>query len=153
MVLGFFSQNLNAQSPEITVTNGWLKDLRNEITEAGSDYNRRYNSGGNQTRISLTNLGSTNWSVGVRYSVFGNWPSGSNAIRLRARRRNGGTGTVSGGTAWQNLTTVDTEFFTGSGNASNLRIQYQLRDISVLIPLMSANTLFRVRVLYTLTTP
>lgn len=150
LLLGFLSQNVHAQ--RITVNGNWTLDLRNEITEAGSDYIGTYTSAANQSRIRLRNLGPASYSVSVRYTPFNNW---NNSIALRARRTaNGnGSGTITGGTVYQIITTMDTAFFTGTRNRRNINIQYELSGVSVTIPVITTNPQFRARILYTLTTP
>jgi len=149
-VFGFLFQNLNAQ--RITVNGNWVLDLRNEITEAGSDYLGTYSSLVDQTKIRLRNVGGSSWSVSVRYAPNNDW---DNSLILRAQRTGPGTGTgiISGGTAFQTLTLIDAVFFTGTNNRQTIPIQYQLSGVSVTIPVITSNPQHRVRVFYTLTAP
>jgi hypothetical protein len=149
-VFCFLLQNLNAQ--RITVRGNWVLDLRNEITEAGSDYIGTYTSNVDQTTIQLRNVDGSSWSVSVRYAPDSDW---DNALVLRAQRTGPGTGTgmITGGTAFQTLTLIDALFFTGTDNRNTIPIQYQLSGVSVTIPVITSNPQHRAMVFYTLTSP
>lgn len=131
------------------------------IVEAGLDYNQSSRtSTATHTQISYYNIwglffaGPRNFSMTMEVSK--NDISWDNQIALWVRRTGDGTqpgtpctsgGFVSGGTYWQQVTNTATSFFTGQCRRSNVPIQLEMRNISVVVPTGTKST----TIVYTVT--
>jgi len=118
----------------ITVTGSWSETIDASDLEAGagSDLIDTYESiaGAVSISISGTTGPSDNWRVDVK-KVDTNWDS---SFHLYVRRTSDGTGgSVSGGTAYQEITDVDQSFFDGSDDVGGINIQLKLSGVSVQI--------------------
>ena len=119
----------------ITVTGSWSEtiDASDLQDGAGSDLIDTYESIADAVSISIsgTTGASDNWRVDVK-KLDTNWDS---SFHLYVKRTSNGTGgSVSGGTAYQELTDVDESFFSGSDDVSGIDIQLKLSGVSVQIP-------------------
>jgi len=119
----------------ITVTGSWSEtiDASDLLAGAGSDLINTYESIADAVSISIseTSGASDNWRVDVK-KVDTNWDS---SFYLYVKRTSDGTGgSVSGGTAYQEITDVDESFFSGSDDVSGIDIQLKLSGVSVQIP-------------------
>ncbi len=102
----------------------WILDLGvADITGlAGSDFAADIESAAAEQEIRISNaIG--NWRVDVSRADT-SWHS---SILVYVRRTSDGTGgtTISGGTAYQEITTTDTSFFTGTGNPRDVALQFR----------------------------
>ena len=89
---------------------------------AGTDFATDIESGAAAQEIWIQNaIG--NWRVDVSRADT-TWHSG---IRIDVRRTSDGTGgtTISGGTTYQEITTTDTSFFTGTGSPKDVALQFR----------------------------
>ncbi|MBA3028297.1 MAG: hypothetical protein FP816_05700 [Desulfobacteraceae bacterium] len=91
-----------------------------------------YTSSSNAVTMNINANGNESWMVHV---------SKNNSIwdprlRLYIRRTgNGsGTGTISGGTSFQEITSLNQTFFSGRKKYSNIPVQFQLTGVSLYIP-------------------
>jgi hypothetical protein len=107
-------------------------DASDLVAGAGSALNSTYSSASNATRLDVTGTGGGAYTVTVRMAP-GTW-DGSFSLSVRRTTNGTGTGTITGGTTYIQLTTVDQVLFTGTGNRSNVRVQYQLTGMSVAVP-------------------
>ncbi|MCX8533652.1 hypothetical protein [Chryseobacterium luquanense] len=118
------------------------------ITEAGTNYTGTYESVTNQILLSASvPLLLSSGKVSVRYESNPTW--NSNLI-LHARRTGDGTTvcvlcSITGGTAYQTVTTTDIELFRivavlALASYSNIPIQLQLTGVSVTIPAATYNS-------------
>ncbi len=126
-----------AQAIDITATGDWTSlviGAANLIGGAGTDLQSTYESAADQTSITVSNCTSPDdaWRVDVR-RTDGTWDTG---VTLSVRRTGDGTGTgsISGGSTYQAVGTIDVTFFTGSGDRTALPISYQLSGVSVQVP-------------------
>lgn len=96
-------------------------DVTNLTGAAGTDFATDIESLDGAQQMWLQNTGG-NWRVDVSRADTTWHPS----IRVYVRRTSDGTGgtTISGGTAYQEITTVDTSFFTGTGNPRDINLQF-----------------------------
>jgi len=121
------------QAQDITVTGSW--DLTINASDlqsgAGSDLNPTYKSENNQIRIHIRNT-NTSWVVSVRGQVT-NWHPDLQ-FYVRRTTDGGGPGSISGGTSWLRVTTIDQQFFTGSRQRANIHVRCGLTGVSVKIP-------------------
>lgn len=149
----------NAQSQlSVDVDGGrWNVDLTNETIEAGNDFIGTYTSATDQVIVDVLGIPGgrrkTNWTVSLRYEPRGNWDT---SVEIYAQRTGegdlaGGGNRITAGTTYQLVTTTNQTFFTGRTNREvlDIPIQYQLRNISVLIPTFPTTPYFRARVIYT----
>lgn len=109
--------------------------------EAGSDFTGIYTSDLAQVYLSATTTkakGNFNWSVSI-HKEDSNWDASMN---ISARRTgsglssgngNGG-GLIQGGSNFQQLNSIPTSFFSGKKGRLDIPIQYQIDNVSVLIP-------------------
>jgi hypothetical protein len=116
---------------DIVATGGWNEtvDSSDLTSGAGSDLASTYQSIASATDLDVT--AAADYRVDVR-RTDGTW-SGDFTLSVRRTAIGGGSGTVSGGTTYQSVTTTDAEFFTGNGNRSGIKLQYQLEGMSVSI--------------------
>ncbi|MFY1048393.1 hypothetical protein [Chryseobacterium sp. GP-SGM7] len=150
-----FSNNLFAQSLTLA-GNNWVVTIPS-ITEAGTDYAGTYESSSNQILMNASvPLLLGNAKVSVRYEPNPIWNSN---LVLHARRTGNGSTicvlcTITGGTAYQTVTTTDLELFRitavlALASYSNIPIQLQLTGVSVTIPAANYNS----RIIFTIGPP
>ncbi len=135
----FFSNQLAAQS-KVKLQGRWSCVVPpSDIAEAGSDYMEIYESGSSDVQFSVNDnffaeLFGYNWSVSIRKSDV-LW---DNTAEILVQRTSDGTpylftGSISGGTSYQQVTDVDMYFFSGNRGRENISIQYKLQGISVVM--------------------
>ena len=121
------------QATDIVVTGSWFLsiDASDLQAGAGSELEPNYTSASDAVQIDISNTVG-NWGVNVR-RTDSNWHS--NFI-LKVKRMSDGTGpgTISGGDAGVPVTQTDQEFFTGSGDRSEIDVGLTLEEVSVQIP-------------------
>lgn len=139
---------MQAQTYNFTITGGnWSQTIAaTSITEAGLDYDPdTRTSAANQTRLTYRRSGggATGRNFTVTVQVHKTNTTWDDQIELWVRRTGDGTepapactsgGFVSGGTSWQQVTNTATSFFTGRCRRSNVPIQLEIRNISVVVP-------------------
>lgn len=114
---------------DISASGGWSEtiDASDLISGAGSDLTDAYVSNASATTISVTYTGS--WRVDARrtdsfwhpdYTLFGQRTSGGS-----------GSGSIAGGLSYQGISTSDAAFFSGTGDRSEIDVQYKLTGVSV----------------------
>ncbi|MCV6630289.1 MAG: hypothetical protein OIF50_10605 [Flavobacteriaceae bacterium] len=138
-----FGQNLLLQG------SNWKTNVRNELTEAGTDYVGTYESAADKHLLNLYNADNTWWRVEVQLTNTGSWHPD---LELQVRRTNEGTASgfvfIWGGTTYQSVSTLSDDFFYLYGSRYDIHLQYQLSGVSVTLP-VRANKRFRARVVYT----
>ena len=132
-----------AAAVSISVTGAWYETLdKNDLSfGAGSDLQDTHTSISGQITIDISGASGPNdaWRVEI-HKIDGGW---NGLLRPWARRTSDGAGgSVAGGTAFQAVTDVNTEFFSGAGNVSGIKIQLRLTGASVQIPPSSCSTTF-----------
>jgi hypothetical protein len=134
-------------SANVIVSGSWNANIPSStIIEAGNNYTGNYASASNQVQISHTVnpfwYWGHSWTVEIRKNDV-NWDT---SLKLYARRTGNGSGqilcssTITGGLSYQEITGIDTYFYSGRCNRSNVPIQYELRNLSVLIPAGNQST-------------
>lgn len=122
----------------ITVTGSWAEtiDALDLQAGAGSDLIDTYESASNTVAIDI--IAPTNWRVDVKKSDT-NWPAN---FQLYVRRTSdgSGSGSISGGTSYQEITDTDQSFFNGTLDRSNITGQLKLTGVSVQIPVDTYTT-------------
>lgn len=137
---------LHAQA-EVTVTGSWslnigLSDFQGD---AGSPLNDTYESLIDQIIIDIKGKKVKDWVLYVRRQD-NTW---SSDFRLNIRRTDDGVGSgaIIGGTTYQEITTIDTEFFQGGKNRRDVDTQLQLKLLSGVVDKGNYQTI----VIYTIT--
>jgi len=130
----FAAQTAHAGT-SITVTGAWFEtiDKNDLISGAGSDLKDTYTSVSGQVSIDISGTtGPTDaWRVDVR-KQDDNW---NNNLHQYVRRTSDGSGgSVGGGASYQSVTDIDTPFFSGSGDATDIKVQLRLTGVSIQIP-------------------
>lgn len=148
-ILLLFSPECRCQS--ISATGSWTPVVT-PITEAGNDYGASPQSAANQTLMSIAmpsllfGLLANHYTVTVRRADSGpNWDTAG--LQLQVRRTGDGAGggsglftvsDISGGMAYQQITTASLYFFEGNNYGPtpriNIPVQYQITGVSVLVP-------------------
>jgi hypothetical protein len=131
-----------AQAANITITGSWSLTIGagNLQGGAGSDLTSTYTtaSGAISMAVSAASAIHSGWSVSV-LRIDTNW--NANFVLSIMRTGNGsGTGTVSGGTSYLQITTTSNTFVTGSGSLTGITLQEQLGGVSVSIPAATYTT-------------
>lgn len=107
-----------------------FSDFEAALPEAGSDINSIYST--SQALINLTVRSSGNFAITVRKEDT-NW---DNQLSFYLHRTGNGTGrgTIFGGTNFIRLDNFEQTFFEGRFTRSSVPIQYEFRNLSVLVP-------------------
>ena len=101
---------------------------------AGSDLISTYESASNQVSIDIT--GTTGDSDAWRIDVKKTDTSWHSDLHLSLRRTSdgSGSGSITGGTSYQEATDTFTEFFSGSGDRTGINVQLKITGVSVNVP-------------------
>ncbi|MCR9286388.1 MAG: hypothetical protein NXI23_03255 [Bacteroidetes bacterium] len=154
-ILLFYFKPISFGQIQINLTGAWDFTIpNNDIFEAGLDFSGTYSSNANEVTVSITQQGffanffNYNWRVDIRKLDI-DWHSD---IQLYARRTGNGNpfflyGNIIGGTSYQQLNTSNQIFFSGNRSRLDIPIQYEIRNVSVLIPAKTYET----TIIYTVT--
>ncbi len=116
----------------INATGQWDLTIDSSDLQAGpgSDLNPSYSSAVDQVILDIIAAG--NWGVDVNKSDS-NWHSN---LHLNVKRTSDGTGagTISGGSAYQEITGTNQSLFSGSLDRNTINIQLQLTGVSITVP-------------------
>ena len=119
----------------ITVIGDWSETINASDLQAGagSDLIDSYQSASDAVSISIsgTTSASDAWRVDVK-KVDTNWHG--DFILYVKRASDGGGGSVSGGTSYQQVTDTYQSFFSGSDDVSGINVQLKLSGVSIQIP-------------------
>jgi hypothetical protein len=123
-----------SEALDLSTTGGWTETI-NEldlVSGAGSDLIDTYQSATDATSMTISNCtGDTdNWRLDVRRIDDAGW-HGDFTLYVKRTSDGEGTGSISGGQSYIEITTTDTELFSGAGDRSNISIQYQLTGMSI----------------------
>ena len=118
-----------AHPVDLTSSGDWSESITSAdlVAGAGSDVRSQLESVSGVTTLTISTAPGT-WSLRVRLS--GNGGSGDVTVQVKRTSGGSGGGSISGGTAYQALTGSDAELFSGSGDRSNISIQYKLTGLS-----------------------
>lgn len=116
---------------DITANGNWtlVADASQLVSGAGSDLKPQYESATGTTTINVTNIPAGNsWRV-VVHLADNTW---NPALKLYIRRTSdgNGSGTITGGGAYVEVTGADTEIFCGTSTRCGIAIQTQLTGVS-----------------------
>lgn len=126
----------------ITVTGNWSETIDKNylLSGAGSDLQSTYTSASGQVSIDIKGTKGTNdaWRIDIR-KVDNNWNDNLNPYVMRTSDGKGGS--VSGGTSYQEVTDINTPFFSGSGKVKGINVQLRLTGASIQIRPSSYSTI------------
>ena len=121
------------QAIDIGASGGWTETIdENDLQSgAGSNLIDTYESVTNASTANISNCtgDSDNWRVDVRR--FDSIWDGDFTICVKRTSDGTGTGSISGGLSYIEVTTTYVEFFSGAGNRDNIDLQYELTGMSV----------------------
>jgi hypothetical protein len=118
----------------ITATGNW-SDLTigasNLAAGAGSNLIDTYQSAADAVSINITDT-SGNWGLVVKRDNSTWHPN----LHLHIRRTSdgSGSGSISGGNSYQEVTDIDQSFFSGNSDRSNVNVQFELTGVSIQVP-------------------
>jgi hypothetical protein len=120
---------VEASAVDISSSGDWTRTITAaDLTGgAGSDLNSQYDSPVGITALNISNVSGT-WHVNVRRDTTV-WPAG---LHVWVRRTSDGTGTgsISGGAGYVEITTLDTEIFSGTEARDNVALQFRVTGLS-----------------------
>ena len=123
----------------ITATGSWSEtiDASDLQAGAGSDLISTYESAADAVIIDITDAGGA-WGLDVK-KINTNWHSN---LHLHVKRSSDGTGSgdISGGGSFQEVTDTDQSFFSGDSDRSNVNVKLKLTGVSIQVPLDTYTT-------------
>lgn len=133
----------------ISVIGSWSRAVGelDLVAGGGSDLTFSYESAVDQGLVDITGAGQATWRVDVKRSDT-TW---HNDLSLEVQRTSDGSGpgSISGGTTYIEVTTIDMEFYSGDRSRQNVDVQLKISGVSVSLGIGSFST----TVTYTVTTP
>jgi hypothetical protein len=133
VLVSLFTILSRVQAIDISASGGWTEtiDVADLVSGAGSDLIDTYQSITNATTANISNCvdDSDNWGINVR-RVDGTW-DGDLKLYVKRTSDGEGNGSISEGLFYIEITTTDTQLFTGAGNRNNVDLQYELTGMSI----------------------
>lgn len=126
---------VQAQAVDVNAIGGWTEtiDATDLVGGAGTNLIDTYESPTASTVLEVDDAPPSNrWYVVVRSSDI-NW-HGDFTLYVKRTSDGTGPGDITDGTAYIAIETVDSAFFSGTENRSNINVQYRLTGMSVSIP-------------------
>jgi len=132
LLLGYTLSANEAWSIEIDIglTGNWSETV-NVLDLAGgpgSDLINTYESNADQVSLNISETTINPWTVEIRKSDV-NWPIDFH-FWLRRTSDGVGSGSIADGSTYLEITDTDQYFFDGSGDRTDIHIQYQLSGVS-----------------------
>lgn len=114
---------------DITSIGDWSETITaaNLVSGAGSNLQAQFESVAGVTSLTITNAPGA-WTLRVRRGGSGG--HGDVTVFVKRTSSGSGSGSVSGGTAYVELTGTDTELFTGTDARSGISLQFKLTGLS-----------------------
>lgn len=141
LIFGIIFLAGKSEAVDITAVGSWSLsiDSADLVAGAGSDLKSDYESTVDAVsiNISATTGASDSWRIDIK-KVDTNWQG--NLILYLKRTSNGTGGSVSGGTAYQEVTDTSTSFFSGFDDVSGIKAQLKLSGTSIQIPMDTYTT-------------
>jgi hypothetical protein len=115
---------------DISSSGNWTEmiDASDLVAGAGSDVASQYESGSGTATLTISNTAGASWRILARRSD-GTWHNNF-VLSVRRTSDGSGSGAVIGGSSYIQLSTLDTEIFSGSGDRSSIAVQYKLTGMS-----------------------
>ncbi len=134
---------IKAEAIDISVEGVWNEaiDESDLVAEAGSDLIDTYESAANAAGLTVSGCAdnSDNWRVDVR-RTDGVW-DGDFTLYVKRTFDGEGTGSISGGLSYIEVTTADTIFFSGADDRNAINLQFKLIGMSINVSPTNYNTL------------
>ncbi len=124
----------------IAVVGTWYETIdKTDLTSgAGSNLQSNVVSGSGQVIIDISGTDGP-WRIDIK-KIDSTW---SSRLHPHVRRASDGTGgTVSGGTAFQEVSDIGTPFFSGSGSVNGIKVQLKISGVSIQVPPAAYATMF-----------
>jgi hypothetical protein len=115
----------------ISATGSWNETIGSPPPAAGSDLPNTCESASNAISINITST-SGNWGLTVR-KIDSKWHDNLHLYIKRASNGTG-TGTISGGSSYQEVTDIYQNFFSGNSDRNNVSVQFELTGVSIQVP-------------------
>lgn len=121
---------ITAPGADVSSIGNWTEtiDANDLVAGAGSNVTSQYESITGSTTLDITNTAGGSWRIVARRSN-GTW-HGSFTLSLQRTSDGSGSGSIQGGASYVQLSTLDTEIFTGTGDRSGIAIQVKLTGMS-----------------------
>ena len=118
---------------DVSSSGNWTEmiDASDLVAGAGSDVTSQYESGSGAATLTISNTAGASWRILARRSDS-TW-HGDFVLAVRRTSDGSGSGAVIGGSSYTQLSTLDTEIFSGSGDRSNIAVQYKLTGMSKIV--------------------
>ncbi|MEI9894764.1 MAG: hypothetical protein WDN28_12975 [Chthoniobacter sp.] len=118
-----------AQGADLTSSGDWIQTITaaHLSSGAGSDLQAQFESVSGVTTLTVANASGA-WSLRARRSGGQGHPDVT--VYVKRTSGGGGSGSISGGTAYMELTTSDAEIFSGSEARSGISLQFKLTGLS-----------------------
>lgn len=114
---------------DITSNGDWVESISaaHLVSGAGSDLQPQFESVAGVTSLTISNAPGA-WTLGVRRAGGG----GHGDVTVYVKRTSGGTGSgsISGGSAYMELTSSNAELFSGTEARSGISLQFKLTGLS-----------------------
>jgi hypothetical protein len=132
-ILALLAISSAGQAADLIATGNWTQmvSAAQLVSGPGSNLPVQMQSMAGVTTLSISNAPG-NWTLRV-HRADGPWPSGL-ALFVKRTSAGSGSGTVSGGDSFVEMTGSDIELFSGSGPRSNIALQFRLTGLSVGVP-------------------
>lgn len=122
-----------AEAIDISAAGGWNETVNQSdlVAGAGSQLIDTYEGTTGGTVIDVSNCtdDADNWRVDVRRIDDGDW-HGDFILYVKRTSDGSGSGSVSGGLSYVEITTTDTQLFIGAGDRDGMELQYRLTGMS-----------------------
>jgi hypothetical protein len=117
------------RAADLSSMGDWSETINatNLIAGAGSDLTSQYESTTGTTTLTISSVPGS-WHVKVRRSDA-TWHLNF-TLWVKRTSDGSGSGAISGGTSYVEASSMDTEIFSGSGERSNITLQYKLTGMS-----------------------
>lgn len=119
-----------APGADVSSVGSWTEtiDANDLIAGAGSNVTSQYESASGASTLDIVNTSGNSWRILAR-RAGGNW-HGSLTLLVRRTSDGSGSGSIFGGASYVQLSTLDTEIFTGTGDRSGIAVQFKLTGMS-----------------------
>jgi opacity protein-like surface antigen len=118
-----------APAADLTSIGDWTESINASalVSGAGSDLQPQFESVAGVTTLTISNAPAA-WTLRVRLAGSG----GHSDVTVHVKRASGGSGsgTISGGTAYQALTGSDAELFSGTSDRGSISLQFKLTGLT-----------------------
>jgi len=115
----------------ISATGNWNETIGSSPPLAGDDLPNTCESASNVISINITATSGT-WALTVK-KIDSKW-HGNLHLWIKRTSDGSGTGSISNGSSYQEVTGIDQAFFNGNGDRSGVNIQLKLTGVSIQVP-------------------